>query len=50
MNYIAISPMFPKSYWNFCDRLKRNGVTVLGIGDVAYEQLPADLKDCLSEY
>lgn len=50
MNYIAISPMFPKSYWNFCDRLKRNGVTVLGIGDVAYDQLSAELKGCLDEY
>ena len=50
MNYIAISPMFPKSYWNFCDRLKQNGVTVLGIGDVAYDQLMDELKQSLTEY
>ena len=50
MNYIAISPMFPKSYWNFCDRLKRNGVTVLGIGDVAYDELMEELKQSLTEY
>ena len=33
MNFIFISPNFPHTYWNFCDRLKKNGVNVLGIGD-----------------
>ena len=27
MNFIFISPNFPHTYWNFCDRLKKNGVT-----------------------
>ena len=31
MNFIFISPAFPTNYYNFCDRLKKNGVTVLGI-------------------
>ena len=31
MNFIFISPNFPKSYWNFCDRLKKRGVNVLVI-------------------
>ena len=26
MNFIFISPQFPKTYWNFCDRLKNKGV------------------------
>ena len=32
MNFIFISPQFPPIYWYFCDRLKKNGVNVLGIG------------------
>lgn len=50
MNFVFISPHFPKSYWNFCDRLKRNGVNVLGIGDAPYEEIPAELKRTLTEY
>jgi len=49
MNFVFISPHFPKSYWNFCDRLKRNGVNVLGIGDAPYEEIPAELKQTLTE-
>ena len=26
MNFIFISPAFPKNYYNFCDRLKKNNV------------------------
>ena len=33
MNFIFVSPNFPHTYWQFCDRLKRDGVNVLGIGD-----------------
>jgi len=29
MNFVFISPHFPHTYWNFCQRLKQNGVTVL---------------------
>ena len=50
MNFIFISPNFPPSYWNFCDRLKKRGVNVLGIGDASYESLLPELKDCLTEY
>jgi len=50
MNYIFISPNFPHTYWNFCDRLHCNGVNVLGIGDAPYEQLEAGLKAALTEY
>ena len=50
MNFVFISPHFPGNYWNFCDRLRANGVNVLGIGDARYETLPALLKSALTEY
>ncbi|MGN0397228.1 MAG: acetyl-CoA carboxylase biotin carboxylase subunit family protein [Candidatus Fimimorpha sp.] len=50
MNFIFISPQFPKTYWNFCDRLKKNGVNVLGIADTPYEELDDRLKNSLTEY
>ncbi len=50
MNFVFISPHFPKTYWNFCDRLKRNGVNVLGIGDAPYDSIPDELKATLTEY
>ena len=50
MNFVFISPHFPHTYWNFCQRLKQNGVTVLGIADAPYESLPQELKESLTEY
>lgn len=50
MNFIFISPQFPHTYWNFCDRLHRNGVNVLGIGDSPYDELEDCLKASLTEY
>ena len=50
MNFVFVSPHFPKTYWNFCDRLRRNGVNVLGIGDAPFDEIPNELKDCLTEY
>lgn len=50
MNFVFISPHFPRTYWNFCDRLKRNGVNVLGIGDAAYNTLDENVKKSLTEY
>ena len=50
MNFIFISPNFPHTYWQFCDRLKRNGANVLGIGDASYDSLEQGLKDSLTEY
>lgn len=50
MNFIYISPQFPKTYWNFCDRLKLNGVNVLGIGDTPYDQLSFEVRSSLHEY
>ena len=48
MNFIFISPHFPHTYWQFCDRLRRNGVNVLGIGDAPYDGLEGPLKAALT--
>lgn len=50
MNFVFISPNFPHTYWQFCDRLRQNGVTVLGIGDAPYGSLSPELKGSLAEY
>ena len=50
MNFVFISPHFPHTYWQFCDRLHRSGVNVLGIGDSSYDSLEDDLKKALTEY
>ncbi len=50
MNFIFISPNFPHTYWQFCDRLKKNGVNVLGVGDAPYDGLDEGLKKALTEY
>lgn len=50
MNFIFISPNFPGTYWNFCDRLKKGGANVLGIGDAPYDCLDPNLKASLTEY
>ena len=49
-NFIYLSPNFPSNHWNFCDRLKRNGINVLGIGDAPYDELTDELKNALNEY
>ena len=50
MNFVFVSPNFPRTYFNFCDRLLRNGVNVLGIGDCPYEALEDSVKNSLTEY
>ena len=50
MNFVYISPQFPKTNCEFCDRLKQNGINVLGIADIEYDQLDQKLKDSLTEY
>lgn len=49
-NFIFISPNFPTNYWQFCDRLAKNGINVLGIGDAPYDELEGGLKNALTEY
>lgn len=50
MNFIFISPNFPKTYWQFCRELRDNGVNVLGIGDEDYNDLTWEVKDSVHEY
>lgn len=50
MNVIFLSPHFPHHFWNFCDRLKRLGVNVLGIGDSPYDNLAWEVRNSLTEY
>lgn len=50
MNVIFISPHFPAHFYNFCDRLKRMGANVLGIGDCPYDSIGGSCRDSLTEY
>ena len=50
MNFVFLSPNFPKIYYNFTACLRNNGVTTLGIGDEPYETLSQECKDSLVEY
>ncbi|MBQ6394832.1 MAG: hypothetical protein IJH87_00590, partial [Atopobiaceae bacterium] len=50
MNFVFVSPNFPLTYWHWCDRLKQNGVNVLGVGDTPYDDLLPELKRSLTEY
>ncbi|MGC4024657.1 MAG: hypothetical protein QM744_05565 [Mesorhizobium sp.] len=50
MNFVFFSPHFPNTGSDFCDRLKKAGATVLGIGDAPYDALEPKLRAALSEY
>ena len=50
MNFVFLSPNFPKTYYNFTQCLRNNGVTTLGIGDEPYDQLSQECRDSLVEY
>jgi hypothetical protein len=50
MNFILVSPQFPKTYWKFAEGLKKNGFNVLGIGDTPYDLISNELKSVLTEY
>ena len=50
MNFVFISPNFPRIYSKFVKALRDKGVTVLGIGDEPFETLNKELKDNLTEY
>jgi len=50
MNFVINSPHFPETYWKFAEALKRNGFTVLGIGDAPYHEISKELKSFLTEY
>lgn len=50
MNFVFISPNFPKIYSHFVKALSDNGVTVLGIGDTPKNEINDELKQYLTEY
>ena len=50
MNYLMMSPHFPKNLQNFAIRLKERGVNVLGIGTEPYDWLSPELRENLTEY
>lgn len=50
MNFVFISPQFPPQYFHFVTALRERGVTVLGIGDAAYDSLRSELRESLREY
>lgn len=50
MNVVFLSPHFPPGWHRFAVALRDAGATVLGIGDVNHESLPADLRAALSDY
>lgn len=50
MNFVYISPSFPKNFYQFCSRLKNNGVTVLAIADTPYDNLSEELKNSIDDY
>lgn len=50
MNFIFVSPQFPRVYWQFCAALRRDGARVLGIGDTPFDALAPEVRDSLDEY
>ena len=50
MNFVFLSPNFPKTYFHFTRCLRNNGVTTLGIGDEAYDNLSPECRDSMVEY
>lgn len=50
MNFLFISPNFPKLYSHFVKSLCQRGVNVFGIGDEPYQNLNDELKENLKEY
>ncbi len=50
MNFVFISPNFPKQYYLFCQALKNNGVTTLGIGEDNYYALSDNCRNSLVDY
>lgn len=50
MNVVFISPHFPPHFYRFCDRLKKLGAAVLGIGDAPYDSIGNDCQNSLTEY
>jgi len=50
MNFVFLSPSFPANYYLFCAALKKEGVSVLGIGEPSFGELRSELREALAWY
>lgn len=50
MNFVYLYPNLLNNYHKYTQALQKNGVTVLGIGDVTFEELSQECKDSLTDY
>ena len=50
MNFVFVSPNFPRRYYKWVEALRERGITVLGIGDSPTYDLHPRLKASLNEY
>jgi hypothetical protein len=50
VNVLFLSPHFPPQYHLFCKALKKEGVTVLGLGDAPAHALSHEVHESLSAY
>ena len=50
MNFVFVSPNFPRRYYKWVEALRERGIVVLGIGDSPYYDLHPRLKAALNEY
>lgn len=50
MNFIFISPTFPKNYYQFARAIKNLGQNSLGIAEDPYDYLSNELKESLTDY
>lgn len=50
MNFIFISPTFPKNYYQFARAIKNLGQNSLGIAEDPYDYLSTELKESLTDY
>ncbi len=50
MNYVFLSPHFPRNFKYFVTAMKKQGINVLGIASEPYFNLDLDLREALTEY
>lgn len=50
INFIYISPQYPRRNYLWVQALAKRGIRVLGIGDSPYFDIPEELRSCLTEY
>ena len=50
LNFVFISPTFPKTYYQFPRAWKNLGGNALCIGEDYYDNLPDEMKDAMTEY